>query len=119
MSPSAWLIAWPEGTGTGWHDHQGSAGVFRVVSGVLTEFSFAGAASSAPLAASVHDVRTRRFDAGQARAFGPNHLHHMVNEYPRTAYSVHVYAPGLRGMTRYEWDDDTLVVTGVDTAGQW
>jgi hypothetical protein len=71
-----WLIAWPAGSDTGWHDHQGAAGVFHVVRGVLTEFSLAGgrsaaAASSAGVPAAVAapianwtDVRTRRVAAG-------------------------------------------------------
>lgn len=32
-----WLIRWPVGTGTGWHDHGGARGGFTVVRGTLTE----------------------------------------------------------------------------------
>ena len=32
-----WLIRWPVGTGTGWHDHGGARGGFTVVRGNLTE----------------------------------------------------------------------------------
>lgn len=32
-----WLIRWPVGTSTGWHDHGGARGGFTVVSGTLTE----------------------------------------------------------------------------------
>jgi hypothetical protein len=28
-----WLLTWPEGTGTGWHDHVESAGAFLTVRG--------------------------------------------------------------------------------------
>jgi hypothetical protein len=120
----AWLIAWPAGSDTGWHDHQGAAGVFYVVRGVLTEFSLAGgrsaaAASSAgePAAtpiASWTDVRTRRVEAGRGRGLGTNHVHHVVNKYEQPAYSVHVYSPRLYGMTRYTWRDDTLVLAGLE-----
>jgi hypothetical protein len=122
----AWLIAWPAGSDTGWHDHQGAAGVFYVARGVLTEFSLAGgrsaaAASSAgePVAvaapiASWTDVRTRRVDAGRGRGLGTNHVHHVVNEYDQPAYSVHAYSPRLYGMTRYTWRDDTLVLAGLE-----
>jgi hypothetical protein len=123
----AWLIAWPEGTDTGWHDHQGSAGVFAVARGSLTEFSVSNdrlaIASSVPLpgdiAARSIDLRTRRIDAGVSRSFGPKHIHHVVNEHPVTAYSVHVYAPALRGMSRYQWQDDVLVLTALEVAGTW
>jgi cysteine dioxygenase type I len=122
----AWLIAWPGGSDTGWHDHQGAAGVFYVAHGVLTEFSLAGgrsaaaagnsgepAAVAAPIA-SWTDVRTRRVEAGRGRALGTNHVHHVVNEYDQPAYSVHAYSPRLYGMTRYTWRDDVLVLAGLE-----
>jgi hypothetical protein len=115
----AWLIAWPAGSDTGWHDHQGAAGVFYVVRGVLTEFSLAGGRSAAAVSgpgapiASWTDVRTRRVEAGRGRGLGTNHVHHVVNEYEQPAYSVHAYSPRLDGMTRYIWRDDTLVLAGV------
>ena len=37
----AWLIGWPPGTGTGWHDHGGSHGAFATAAGVLREDSLA------------------------------------------------------------------------------
>jgi len=119
----AWLIAWPAGADTGWHDHQGAAGVFYVARGVLTEFSLVGGRSAvtaspsrglaAPIA-SWADVRTRRVDAGSGRGLATNHVHHVVNEYDRPAYSVHAYSPRLYGMTRYTWRDDVLVLAGLE-----
>lgn len=35
----AWLIGWPPGTGTGWHDHAESVGAFLTASGELKEHS--------------------------------------------------------------------------------
>jgi hypothetical protein len=32
---------------------------------------------------------------------------------------VHVYAPRLRAMTKYRWEDDTLVRTDTESAGVW
>jgi Cysteine dioxygenase type I len=118
----AWLIAWPASSDTGWHDHQGAAGVFYVARGVLTEFSLAGgrsaaavgAASAAVPIASWTDVRTRRVEAGRGRGLGTNHVHHVVNEYDQPAYSVHAYSPRLYGMTRYTWRDDVLVLAGTE-----
>ncbi|HTC70887.1 MAG TPA: hypothetical protein VK662_15055 [Acidothermaceae bacterium] len=126
----AWLIAWPAGSDTGWHDHQGAAGVFYVARGVLTEFSLAGGRSAAtaghdgaPARTAAHiatwfDVRTRRVEAGRGRGLATNHVHHVVNEYDQPAYSVHAYSPRLYGMTRYTWSDDVLVLAGreADTA---
>jgi hypothetical protein len=124
----AWLIAWPAGSDTGWHDHQGAAGVFYVVRGVLTEFSLAGGRSAAiassasePAATPIAnwtDVRTRRVEAGRGRGLGTNHVHHVVNEYEQPAYSVHVYSPRLYGMTRYTWRDDALVIAGLEADDQ-
>lgn len=37
----AWLIGWPPGTGTGWHDHAESHGAFTTARGVLRENSLA------------------------------------------------------------------------------
>jgi hypothetical protein len=56
---------------------------------------------------------------GSGRVFGANHVHHVVNEYDELAYSVHVYSPRLRGMTRYAWQDDALVTIGSEPAGNW
>src|SRR3954453_17856844 len=36
-SYSAWVIAWPAGTGLGLHEHDGSAAAVRVVRGALRE----------------------------------------------------------------------------------
>src|SRR5450755_2911061 len=80
----AWLIAWPAGSDTGWHDHQGAAGVFYVAQGVLTEFSLAGGRSAATASrdgkpartaapiATWSDVRTRRVEAGRGRGLATN-----------------------------------------------
>ena len=39
-----WLLVWPPGTATGWHDHHASAGALHAVTGVLTEHSWLGGA---------------------------------------------------------------------------
>src|SRR3954454_4523947 len=69
----AWLIGWPPGARTGWHDHQGSAGAFVLVQGRLTEWSVPSAdrtsrsRGAAAVSASADDVRVRRFAAGAGR----------------------------------------------------
>jgi quercetin dioxygenase-like cupin family protein len=107
----AWLLTWLPGQGTDIHDHGGSAGAFHVVSGVLTEQSFGGAGSGP---ATPHE---RVLAAGQVRAFGPHHVHRMVNAGDAPAISLHVYAPALREMTRYRLADRALLVDLVEKAG--
>ena len=46
----AWLIGWPPGAETGWHDHGGSYGVFVTAAGELTEHSLGRAAARRGLA---------------------------------------------------------------------
>jgi len=104
-----WLIGWPVGTSTGWHDHLQSEGAFLTVSGDLAEQTWSGGA--------VHD---RWLWEGEGRSFGPHHVHNVANLGDRPALSVHVYSPALRGMTRYALIDNALRQTGIERAGeQW
>ena len=104
-----WLLAWPAGSHTGWHDHLDSEGAFLVVEGDLAEQSWSGGR--------VHD---RLLGAGEGRTFGKQHAHNVTNIGDSPALSVHVYSPALRGMTRYALIDGTLHTTGLDRAGeQW
>jgi predicted metal-dependent enzyme (double-stranded beta helix superfamily) len=118
----AWLIAWPPGTGTGWHDHGGASGAMVAVAGVLTERSIEATADRAyghtfQLPAGVGSVR--RLRAGGARAFGPQHIHEVVNEGDVTAYSVHVYAPDLDLMRHYAVSGERLTLVGAETDQDW
>ena len=92
-----WLLSWPAGTGTRWHDHGKSAGAFLTVSGTLREQTSHG-----------HRRIDRTLIAGQGRSFGPNHIHHVSNGGLDTAFSVHLYTPRLTTMTRSD-----LAPTGV------
>jgi Cysteine dioxygenase type I len=47
-------------------------------------------------------VRQRRATAGQTIAFGPDHVHNLVNPGPGVAISVHAYSPPLSTMTYYD-----------------
>ena len=101
-----WLLSWPAGTGTGWHDHGESAGAFLTVSGTLEEQTSHG-----------HRHIHRTLSDGQGRAFTPNHVHNVFNVGLETAFSVHLYAPRLTSMTRYAVTSTGLQVTGVDQVG--
>jgi len=101
-----WLVSWPAGTGTGWHDHGESAGAFLTVTGTLGEQTEHG-----------HRHLRRTLTGGQGRAFPQNHIHNVFNAGLQTAFSVHLYTPRLTSMTRYAATPAGLQVTGVDQAG--
>lgn len=104
-----WLISWPVGASTGWHDHLQSEGAFLTVKGELAEQSWSGGTA--------HD---RYLWEGEGRTFGPHHVHNVANLGDRPALSVHVYSPSLRGMTRYALLDGRLKQTAIERAGeQW
>ena len=101
-----WLISWPAGTGTGWHDHGESAGAFLTVIGTLGEQTTHG-----------HRHISRTLTGGQGRTFTPNHIHNVFNVGLQTAFSVHLYAPRLTSMTRYTVTPAGLQATGVNRVG--
>jgi len=118
----AWLIAWPPGTGTGWHDHGGAAGAMVALAGELTERSVEapadhGYGQAIALPGGVGSVRP--LPAGNGRAFGGRHIHEVVNEGTQIAYSVHVYAPDLDLMRHYAVSGESLVLVGMETDGDW
>jgi hypothetical protein len=118
----AWLIAWPPGTGTGWHDHGGAAGAMVALAGELTERSIEAPAEyeygePLPLPGGVGTVRP--LAAGHGRAFGGRHIHEVTNDGPVTAYSVHVYAPDLKLMRHYAASGESLLLVGVESEQNW
>ena len=121
----AWLIGWPPGARTGWHDHQGSAGAFALLSGELSEWSVPTAdVVSREQGATAVDVgqgavRLRRFTDGDGRGFADHHIHDMANETDAVAYSLHAYAPELAAMASYDWIDGRLTWTGLETSDSW
>ena len=137
---AAWLIRWPAGTSTGWHDHigadgRGVGGVFTVAAGELTESWWSG-----------HSVVRRTLSRGALRSFGPDHVHNVAPaktlgggsggsgdagrapaiahpagaEPALPAFSVHVYSPMLVAMRSYRIDAGRqLVLTGVGPLDEW
>ncbi|WP_213453822.1 cysteine dioxygenase [Rhizomonospora bruguierae] len=102
----AWLLTWLPGQQTDLHDHGGSAGAFTIVSGTLTEYTLDGP-----------DLRGREFATGEVRRFGSRHVHLIRNTSRRPAVSLHVYAPALTRMTRYELSAEGLRPVAVERAG--
>jgi len=106
----AWLLTWLPGQRTGLHDHGGASGAFAVARGSLTETTVAVRQDR------FHAV-TRELTAGRVRGFGPEHVHEVVNSSGARAISLHVYAPALSTMRRYERVDERLLQVSVEAAG--
>jgi predicted metal-dependent enzyme (double-stranded beta helix superfamily) len=101
-----WLLWWPPGTHTGWHDHGDSAGAFLVAGGTLLEQTLQG-----------RRRQDRSLTAGQGRSFGPKHTHHVANAGSQGALSVHLYTPRLTSMTQYDATPAGLRVRTIERAG--
>lgn len=101
-----WLITWPVGSSTGWHDHGSASGAFVVLQGSLTEYVWTGVATATTLTSSV-------------REFGGSHIHDVINHGTETAVSLHAYAPSLAAMTRYELVRGRLQVSHVEQRETW
>lgn len=119
----AWLISWPPGSGTGWHDHGGSHGAFAAAAGHLTEQSLAARLPTEgwtllELADGID--RERQLTDGAGRAFGPHHVHQVFNgSTERHAVSVHAYYPPLPMMRRYSRSGLVLRLEQVEWPQEW
>ncbi|MBT2492622.1 cysteine dioxygenase [Streptomyces sp. ISL-96] len=119
----AWLIGWPPGAGTGWHDHGGSHGAFAAAAGTLREESLAARIptegwKTLELADGVD--RERQLTAGRGRAFGAHHVHQVLNESAdEHAVSVHAYYPPLPMMRRYSRTGAVLRLEQVEHPEEW
>ncbi|NYI46049.1 quercetin dioxygenase-like cupin family protein [Nocardioides aromaticivorans] len=101
-----WLISWPPGAATDWHDHGSSSGAFTVLDGQLTEHTFDGGLQLIDLG------------VGDGKAFGAGYAHDVRNATDRPALSLHAYSPRLTTMTRFRFRGDRLEVLGVERAGE-
>lgn len=86
---SAWVIAWPTGTGLGMHDHGGSSAAVQVVRGILRERYVAEGGDVAG------GLVVRWLDPGSLHVLAGEHRHEVVNVGDVEAVSVHVYSPPL------------------------
>ncbi|MET9696880.1 cysteine dioxygenase [Streptomyces sp. NPDC006529] len=119
----AWLIGWPPGTGTGWHDHAESRGAFATARGRLTEHSLSVRLPSEGWR-SLHLAsgldRTRTLEAGAGRAFGEHHVHEVLNGSPTEhAVSVHAYYPPLPLIRRFSRSGAVLTLEQVERPADW
>lgn len=118
----AWLIGWPPGTGTGWHDHGGSHGAFATAAGELTEQSLTALPTEGWKTLELADGvdRQRKLSDGRGRAFGPHHVHQVLNLSADThAVSVHAYYPPLPLMRRYSRTGPVLRLEAVEQPEEW
>jgi cysteine dioxygenase type I len=93
-----WLLCWTPENDTGWHDHDISSGAVRVIEGALTE--------SNPRIGGRPAVRI--VEAGEAFSFGPDHIHRLTGERPRSV-SIHAYSPPLWRLGQYAITDDGVM----------
>ncbi|MFI1962544.1 cysteine dioxygenase [Streptomyces pathocidini] len=119
----AWIIGWPPGTGTGWHDHGGSRGAFATASGALTEQSLAVRLPTEgwrTLELTDGVDRERPVPTGEGRAFGPHHVHQVLNlTGEEHAVSVHAYYPPLPLMRRYSRTGPVLRLEAIERPEEW
>ncbi|MFE3072906.1 cysteine dioxygenase [Streptomyces sp. NPDC059247] len=119
----AWLIGWPPGTGTGWHDHAESLGAFATAHGTLTENALAvrlPATGWKTLELADGLDRSRRLAEGGGRAFGRHHVHEVLNESSDThAVSVHAYYPPLPLIRRFSRTGAVLRLEQVERPEDW
>jgi predicted metal-dependent enzyme (double-stranded beta helix superfamily) len=109
----AWLLTWLPGQGTDLHDHGGSSGAFTALQGQLRELT------PSPTGANPVRMSARTLHSPQIRAFGPSHIHRVINEGDTPAASLHVYGPALNVMNRYTLDlERGPVLALTERAGQ-
>ncbi|MFG2307085.1 cysteine dioxygenase [Streptomyces sp. NPDC048566] len=119
----AWLIGWPPGTGTGWHDHAESVGAFVTASGELRESALAARLpadgwKTLELADGID--RERNLPAGTGRSFGRHHVHEVLNASADAhAISVHAYHPPLPQIRRYSRTGRVLRLEHVERPEDW
>jgi predicted metal-dependent enzyme (double-stranded beta helix superfamily) len=81
----AWVLGWAPGQGIAMHDHSGSAGAVRVVSGTLLEVYERDIGET--------ELAARLLRAGTTVTFGREYRHGIANVHGAAATSIHVYSP--------------------------
>ncbi|MFD7609778.1 cysteine dioxygenase [Streptomyces sp. NPDC059828] len=119
----AWLIGWPPGSGTGWHDHDESTGAFATATGELTEHALAvrlPASGWTTLELAEGLDRVRRLGPGHGRSFGRHHVHEVLNASENAhAVSVHAYYPPLPVLRRFSRSGPVLRLERVERPEDW
>lgn len=107
----AWLLTWAPGQRTGLHDHGESAGAFVVLSGELVE--------RVPATGRRGGLAGHTLETHDVRAFASGYVHDLAGAGDGPAASLHVYAPKLLRMNRYELDTRVrLKIVATERAGE-
>jgi hypothetical protein len=93
---AVWLICWMNDHDTGFHDHDLSAGAFRVVDGAVREDRLVLGGPPA----------SRVLSAGQSLAFSASDIHRVSHAGAEPAVTLHAYSPPLWRMGAYEVSAD-------------
>lgn len=91
-----WVIAWPPGARTGWHDHGSAAGAFTVLRGRLVEHNWSGG------------LRLADVTDSTIRIHGAGHIHDVQNRSDEIVHSLHAYGARLDAMNHYEFLGDRI-----------
>jgi quercetin dioxygenase-like cupin family protein len=91
-----WLITWPAGASTGWHDHGSAAGAFTVLEGRLVEQNWGGG------------LQLAQVSSNTIRVHGAGHVHDVQNRSGETVVSLHAYGARLDAMNHYEFLGDRI-----------
>jgi len=89
-----WLMTWPSGATTDWHDHGAAAGAMVVVHGELIDRMWKGGSE-----------HWREVTAGDEIAIAPRTAHNLTNVGNDVATTIHAYSPELADMTPYAWEN--------------
>lgn len=93
-----WVLCWTPASDTGFHDHDISSGAVRVVEGSLYE--------ATPRMGGEPSLRLA--PEGSTFSFGPEHIHRLTGEGPRSV-SIHAYSPPLWRLGQYSIDSDGVM----------
>ncbi len=77
-----WLVSWPTGAQSGWHDHGGSRGAVAVAIGAVEIRTW-----------HPDGVRTSRLDVGDVGSVGADEAHQVSGSGTGRTLTVHAYAP--------------------------
>jgi predicted metal-dependent enzyme (double-stranded beta helix superfamily) len=93
-----WVLCWTPDSDTGFHDHDISSGAVRVVEGALCE--------ATPRMSGEPSLRLAA--SGSTFSFGPEHIHRLSGDRPRSV-SIHAYSPPLWRLGQYSIDSDGVM----------
>lgn len=89
-----WLMTWPAGATTDWHDHGAADSAMVVVRGELIDRLWKGGSE-----------HWRELRADDEIGIAPRTAHNLTNVGDGVAVTIHAYSPGLADLTPYAWEN--------------